>query len=231
MTAAMTRAPVSAAEGGTSASISAGIPRRMALGVLFAAAWFMAGCGGGDGGGGGLLVSGLSAQDGDDLGEVTYVKWCAGCHGVDGTGNGTGAEYMLPRPRDFTEARYQIRTTASGELPTDDDILAIIDRGMPGTTMPGWENLLSDDEKEALVEYLKSFSRFFTPDEVPQPLDFGGATRVNDDVLAEGERLFREVADCASCLGEGGRGDGESSPTLTADETDLPIRAADLTEN
>ena len=120
-----------------------------------------------------LASSSLSAQDGDALGQVTYERWCAGCHGLDGTVDGPGAGYMLPRPRDFTQALYQIRTTASGALPTDDDILAIIDRGMPGTTMPGWENLLSDVEKEALVEYLKSFSRFFTPDEVPQPLDFG----------------------------------------------------------
>ena len=204
----------------TSGSMSesgGGIPRWMALALLFAAA-------------SALPLRGLSAQDGDDLGEVTYVRWCAGCHGVDGTGNGDGAGYMLPRPRDFTQALYQIRTTASGNLPTDEDILNIIDRGMPGTTMPGWEELLSDDEREALVEYLKTFSRFFSPDEVPQPLDFSSPTRPNADVLAEGERLFREVADCAACHGEGGRGDGESAPTLADDERDLPIRAADLTE-
>ena len=195
----------------------AGIPGRLALAVLFAAA-------------AALAVGDLSAQDGDDLGEVTYVRWCAGCHGVDGTGNGTAAGYMLPRPRDFTQALYQIRTTASGELPTDEDIRAIIDRGMPGTTMPGWEDLLSNDEREALVEYLKSFSRFFTPDEVPQPLDFGGAPRGNADVVAEGKSLYRDLAGCAACHGEEGRGDGESSPTL-ADDGDFPIRAADLTEN
>ena len=177
-----------------------------------------------------LAVGDLSAQDGDDLGQVTYDRWCAGCHGVDGTGDGPGAGYMLPRPRDFTQALYQIRTTASGELPTDEDILAIIDRGMPGTTMPGWEDLLSNDEREALVQYLKTFSRFFSPDEVPQPLEFSRATRSNADVLVEGERLFREVADCAACHGDGGRGDGESSPTL-ADDGDFPVRAADLTEN
>ena len=112
----------------------AGIPKWMVLAVFCGAASVVG-------------VGGLSAQDGDDLGRVTYDRWCAGCHGVDGTGNGPGAEYMLPRPRDFTQALYQIRTTGSGELPTDDDILDIIDRGMPGTTMPGWEELLSDDER------------------------------------------------------------------------------------
>ena len=177
------------------------------------------------------LASGsLSAQDGDALGQVTYERWCAGCHGLDGTGDGPGAGYMLPRPRDFTQALYQIRTTASGDLPTDDDILAIIDRGMPGTTMPGWEALLSNDEREALVQYLKTFSRFFSADEIPQPLEFSRATRSNADVLAEGERLFREVVDCAACHGDGGRGDGESSPALV-DDGDFPIPAADLTEN
>ena len=178
-----------------------------------------------------LATGSLSAQDGDDLGQVTYERWCAGCHGVDGTGDGPGAGYMLPRPRDFTQALYQIRTTGSGELPTDADILAIIDRGMPGTTMPGWEELLSDDEREALVQYLKTFSRFFSAEEAPQPLDFGRATRASQDVLTEGERLFREVADCAACHGDGGRGDGESATTLTDDERDLPVRVADLTEN
>ena len=178
-----------------------------------------------------LTVGSASAQEDGDLGKVTYDRWCAGCHGVDGTGDGPGAGYMLPRPRDFTQAQYNIRTTATGDLPTDEDILAIIDRGMPGTTMPGWEDLLSSGEREALVQYLKTFSRFFSPDEVPQPLDFSSATRSNDDVLAEGERLFREVADCGSCHGNGGRGDGESAPTLVDDDWDLPMRAADLTEN
>ena len=209
MTAAMTK--------GTMSGRAGGIPRWMALAVLIAAA-------------SASRVGGLSAQDGDDLGRVTYDRWCAGCHGVDGTGNGAGADYMLPRPRDFTQALYQIRTTASGDLPTDEDILNVIDRGMPGTTMPGWEDLLSDDEREALVQYLKTFSRFFSPDDVPQPLEFSDATRSNADVLAEGETLFRDLADCAACHGDGGRGDGESSTTLE-DDSGLPVRAADLTEN
>src|SRR5688500_15612905 len=94
-------------------------------------------------------------------GKVVYDRWCAGCHGVDGAGAGPGAATMLPRPRDVTRAQYQIRTTGSGELPTDADIMHIIDVGMPGTAMPGWEDLLTVAEREALVAYLKTFSRFF----------------------------------------------------------------------
>ena len=178
---------------------------------------------------GGLGAAGLAGQEGDDLGKATYERWCAGCHGVDGTGTGPGAEMMLPRPRDFTQALYQIRSTASGELPTDEDILNVIDLGMPGTTMPGWEDLLSRQERDGLVQYLKGFSRFFSPDEVPEPLDFGRPTRVSDEVLAEG-RVQYDAIECWKCHGDQGRGEGQSSPTL-GDDSDFPVRAADLTEN
>ncbi len=165
----------------------------------------------------------------EDLGQVTYEKWCAGCHGVDGLGAGDGAAIMLPRPRDFSQALYQIRTTASGELPTDDDMLKVINRGMPGTTMPGWEDLLSQNEREALVQYLKTFSRFFSPDEVPEALAFGKPTKVSEEVLVEGRAQY-DAIECWKCHGDQGRGEGQSSPTL-ADDNDFPVRAADLTEN
>ncbi|HIB09301.1 MAG TPA: cytochrome c, partial [Gemmatimonadetes bacterium] len=68
---------------------------------------------------------------------------------------------MLPRPRDFTLALYQVRTTATGGLPTDADMLKVINEGMPGTAMPGWEDVLTEGDRLALVDYLKTFSRFF----------------------------------------------------------------------
>ena len=169
------------------------------------------------------------AQEENGLGEITYEKWCAGCHGTDGTGTGVGADIMLPRPRDFTQALYQIRSTASGEVPTDEDILNIIDLGMPGTTMPGWKDLLSNEEKESLVQYIKGFSRFFSPEQVPQPLDFKSPTKVSEEVLAEGKAQYEKI-ECWKCHGIQGRGDGQSSPTL-ADNNDFPIRATDLTRN
>ena len=174
-------------------------------------------------------VGSAAAQSGDDLGKATYDRWCAGCHGVDGSGTGSGSDYMLPRPRDFSQALYQVRSTASGGLPTDEDLLYVIDNGMPGSTMPGWEDVLSREERDALVLYVKTFSRFFSPDEQPESLDFGRATRANDEVLAEGRAQY-EAIECWRCHGDQGRGDGESSSTL-ADDDDFPIRAADLTEN
>src|SRR5687768_15481310 len=91
-------------------------------------------------------------------GKVVYDKWCAGCHGATGKGDGSAARYMLPPPRDFTKGVYQIRTTASGEIPSDADIKRVIDEGMPGTAMPEWKSRLSEQERNELVTYLKSFS-------------------------------------------------------------------------
>src|ERR1043166_6459885 len=88
----------------------------------------------------------LTAQD-TVKGKAVYVKWCAGCHGDGGAGDGAAATYMLPRPRNFTGGLYKIRTTASGQLPTDADLARAIDEGLPGSAMPGWKGRLSQAER------------------------------------------------------------------------------------
>ncbi len=167
----------------------------------------------------------LAAQD-LERGQALYDRWCAGCHGVEGRGDGPAAAYMLPRPRDFTLGIYQIRTTASGELPRDKDVIRVIESGMPGTAMPGWESKLNGREVRDVVAYLKTFSRFFQGAEAPAALDFG---RAPAEGLAEG-REFYERIECFKCHGDAGRADGRSAPTLQ-DDLDFPIRAADLTKN
>ena len=158
-------------------------------------------------------------------GKVVYDKWCAECHGATGAGDGSAASYMLPRPRDFTKGVYQIRTTASGELPSDADIRRVIDEGMPGTAMPGWATLLTSGERDDLVSYLKSFSQFFDG-AVPTAVSIGRAPASSDETIADGRKAYATL-ECAKCHGEQGRGDGQSAPTL-ADDFDQPIRAADL---
>ena len=62
------------------------------------------------------------AQAGPDPGRTSYDKHCALCHGTAGKGDGPAADLLLPRPRDFTAGKYKIRTTPSGQLPTDDSL-------------------------------------------------------------------------------------------------------------
>jgi hypothetical protein len=133
---------------------------------------------------------------------------------------------MLPRPRDFVQARYQIRTTANGELPTDDDLRRVLQTGMPGTAMPAWPNL-SQAEREDVIAYIKSFSPFFEG-APPTTMDFGRDPGGGDATLEAGREAYRKL-ECWKCHGDSGRGNGRSAPTLE-DWRDLPIRAADLTE-
>lgn len=168
----------------------------------------------------------LAAQDAE-AGAVVYGRWCAECHGADGLGDGSAAASMLPRPRDFSQASYQVRTTGSGELPTDSDIMHVLDTGLPGTTMPGWPNL-STREKRDVIAYLKSFSRFFAQGPAPEPLDFGSDPGGGGDAVAAGGRAYVTL-ECEACHGAAGRGDGTSAPTLD-DWRGFPVRVADLTE-
>lgn len=79
----------------------------------------------------------LGTEQQREAGKGLYDQYCSQCHGVDGDGNGYAAPYMQPRPRDFTVARFRIRTTPSGALPTDEDLVKVIRQGMPYTTMIG----------------------------------------------------------------------------------------------
>lgn len=178
-----------------------------------------------------LALTALVAQD-TTAGKAVYQKWCAGCHGDAGAGDGEAARYMLPHPRDFTGAIYQIRSTASGELPTDADLLRAIDQGLPGTAMPGWRTRLSDRERRDVVAYLKTFSTFFADTSVhPKPLDFGRAPGGGSgaEALRVGRQFYDSIG-CRKCHGDMGRGDGPSAPTLK-DDAGRPIFAADLSQN
>jgi cytochrome c oxidase cbb3-type subunit 2 len=169
-----------------------------------------------------LAATTLTAQDG----KVVYTKWCAGCHGDTGAGDGVGSKTMLPHPRDFTKAVYKIRTTASGEIPTDDDLRHVIEVGMPGTAMPEWKSRLSAGEITSVIGYIKSFSAssFKTPAKA-----IAIAKAPSGSGVDEGKAVFQKL-ECAKCHGMAGRADGKSAPTLK-DDYGNPIRPADLTEN
>ncbi|HEY7233145.1 MAG TPA: c-type cytochrome [Gemmatimonadaceae bacterium] len=169
-----------------------------------------------------LLSSPARAQNGKPV----YDKWCAGCHGDTGAGDGFGSKTMLPHPRDFTKGVYKIRTTASGEIPTDDDLRHIIEVGMPGTAMPEWKSRLSASEITSVIAYIKSFSANSFKTAAKQ-IAIGKAP--SGSGADEGKAVFQKL-ECYKCHGMAGRADGKSAPTLK-DDYGNPIRAADLTEN
>jgi mono/diheme cytochrome c family protein len=181
-----------------------------------------------------FVVLGVGGADAQDVaaGKVVYIKWCAGCHGDNGDGKGDAARMMLPRPRDFTGAVYKIRTTASGQLPTDADLERSVDDGLYGTAMPAWKDRLSETERHDVIAYLKTFSSFFADtSQRPVPLQF--SSEPSGGTSAEALKIGRQFYDsiqCWKCHGKDGRGDGPSAPTLH-DDPGQPIFAADLHQN
>ena len=53
---------------------------------------------------------------------MNYRRYCAGCHGDLGDGEGENAVWLDPKPRNFTLATFKCRSTPSGSLPTDEDL-------------------------------------------------------------------------------------------------------------
>src|SRR6267378_2192753 len=52
-------------------------------------------------------------------GKAVYERYCLSCHGEHGDGRGYSAQWLDPRPRDFTRAIFKCRSTPSGTLPEE----------------------------------------------------------------------------------------------------------------
>src|SRR6516225_12339371 len=62
-------------------------------------------------------------------GKKEYRRYCVGCHGPLGDGNGENAPWIDPKPRDFVAATFKCRSTPTGTLPTDQDLFNSVSRG------------------------------------------------------------------------------------------------------
>ena len=86
-----------------------------------------------------------------------YAQHCAACHGVNGDGLGPAAVFVFPRPRDFRAGRWRLISTVNG-VPTPEDLVAVLERGMPGSAMVSWAHLPAEDRR-ALAEHVLKLRR------------------------------------------------------------------------
>src|ERR1039458_1700467 len=90
-----------------------------------------------------------------------YRRYCVGCHGDLGDGNGGNDPWLDPKPRDSTAGVFKCRSTPTGTLPTDEDIYNSIERGLDRSNMPTW-NTFTSQMRADLVAWIKHRSEEHT---------------------------------------------------------------------
>jgi mono/diheme cytochrome c family protein len=145
-------------------------------------------------------------------GQRLYAEHCAICHGTDGRGNGPAAPALHPRPRNFTAGVFKYKSIPGARAPTRSDMRRIIARGMPGTAMPAWHDILSPEDDDAVGAYILRFGPYaeWTPEEGVANLP----AEVWANASADAGRALYDQLGCASCHGTEGHGDGPSAAQL-----------------
>jgi cytochrome c oxidase cbb3-type subunit 2 len=154
-------------------------------------------------------------------GKLAYQRYCLGCHGLEGDGNGENAMWIDPKPRDFTLAVFKCRSTPTGTLPTDEDLFHSVSRGFVTTNMPPWI-ALTRQARVDLVAYIKTFSTKWHTQSAGTPITIPAEPPVGAESILRGRQLYQKL-ECWKCHGPAGHGDGPSANTLT-DNKELPIR-------
>jgi mono/diheme cytochrome c family protein len=155
-------------------------------------------------------------------GHALYEYYCAHCHGAKGRGDGYNADFMDPRPRDLTDqvetemadlTNEQIYDTFTRVVKEESDVTNPDEDFIPGS-MPTFKYTLSDEERWALVAYVRTLHKndapkidFTKPLSTTRPVveadakvDLAALTPVQRDKLVEqGRHLYHEKFMCESC--------------------------------
>ncbi len=159
-------------------------------------------------------------------GKELYRRYCEGCHGKRGDGQGENAIHVDPRPRDFNAGIFKCRSTPSGSLPLETDLFDTITRGLHASGMPSWYPL-TRQERVDLLTYVKVLCPRFKEEKPAAPIPIPPETANTSESIARGKLLYKKM-ECWKCHGQQGRGDGPSASTLT-DSKDRPIVPYDFT--
>jgi putative heme-binding domain-containing protein len=119
-----------------------------------------------------------------EAGEKTFVSQCASCHGRDGRGTTAGP--------DLSTGQFK-------RASTDEGIFQIINKGIPGTTMPGFQ--INARPMWQVVAFIRSLSR-------------NRDTRALPGDPQKGAALFTSTG-CAGCHEIDGKG-GHAGPSLSS---------------
>ena len=149
-------------------------------------------------------------------GRRLFLSSCAGCHGARGDATGEVADSLFPPPRDLTRGEFRFRSTASGTLPTRADLARTVELGLPGSAMPAWRGLFTDNEIASVVLFVETLSPRFAQEprraeDVLLPADLSPVA-ATPELITRGRDLYVKMG-CGECHGAEGRGDGKAAST------------------
>ncbi len=142
-------------------------------------------------------------------GQQMYLRMCAHCHGLSGTGDGWDGQYLNPKPADFTSA--DVRGLSNG------DFFARVSYGLQDSAMPSWGEWMPFAARWHVIKYIQD--AFITG--MPQSASvYDGKIAANFATLSkqnwldeghiisptQGADLYTQL--CTTCHGDQGQGDG-----------------------
>jgi len=159
--------------------------------------------------------------------KTAYRRYCTGCHGDLGDGNGENFPWIDPKPRDFQLGIFKCRSTPTGTLPTDQDLFDTIARGLDRSNMPQWSTF-TKEERADLVAWVKHFSPRWVNEKPGTPIEIPPEPEITPERIKAGRDVYARVQ-CWKCHGVLGQANGPSAATLT-DDLSRPIAAYNFTE-
>ncbi len=133
-------------------------------------------------------------QDGREI----FKHNCSGCHGVNSDGAGVAYPGLLPHPVDLRTEHF-----------SDAHLATVLWDGVYGSSMPAWRQLDKADLK-AVVEYVQAVQAKVTTVSMSPP-DMDAASKIY-------------AANCVSCHGEQGAGDGSAAGALKPSPVNFHVR-------
>ena len=128
-----------------------------------------------------------------DQGREVFLANCAGCHGQNATGQSIAGRTLRPVAFDL-----------AGFLVSDDLIWRVLQVGVPGSAMPSWNDLPSD-EFRAVADYVASLGQ-------ANGLSAGEQDAPDATLMEAGKRVFE--THCLRCHGKDAAGDGPDGLTM-----------------
>jgi len=188
-----------------------------------------AGCHGKDGRGNGPWARLLTSAPRDLMNGPYWLRSTS----AGGGDKGDDKERSEGKGKDKGKAEKE-RRAESGRVvaPSRQDVKLVVDNGVPGTAMPGFDKALTDKKAgisgvDLILDYLFEKSGYLkkkgSPIEIPEQAT-GEAWEL------DAGKLVYEALKCADCHGPAGYGDGPNATALK-DARGMPVRVPDLTES